>query len=107
MDNCIFCKIISGELPAIKEYEDDKVIAFNDIHPQAAVHILVIPREHIADFNHLQDPELLFSIKKALDRLIDQKLLMGKGYRIEVNGGGAQIVHHLHFHLISPVAQPE
>jgi histidine triad (HIT) family protein len=106
MENCIFCKIISGDLPSTLEYEDDKVIAFNDIHPQAKVHILVIPKEHIVDFNHLQDKDLLFSIKKALDVLIDKKLLMGKGYRIEVNGGGAQIVHHLHFHLMSPVAQP-
>lgn len=107
MENCIFCKVINGELPSTKEYEDEKIIAFNDIHPQAPVHILVIPKQHIVDFNNLQDPELFFSIKKALDALIDKKLLMGKGYRIEVNGGGAQIVHHLHFHLLSPVAQPQ
>lgn len=102
MDECIFCKIIEKEIPASLEYEDEKVIAFNDIHPQASTHILVIPRAHVEDFLDATDDQVT-ACKNALHQLIDKKELMGKGYKVQIAGGGAQEVGHVHFHLLSPV----
>lgn len=101
-NNCVFCKIISGEIPKDFSYEDETVVAFDDINPVARVHLLVIPKEHISDFFEAKNEKIHTSIVKALHHLIEKKELMGKGYKLEVNGGGAQIVPHLHFHLIGP-----
>lgn len=101
-ENCIFCKIISGEIPKEFAYEDESVVAFDDINPVAKVHLLVIPKEHISDFFENKNEKTHMAIVKALHHLIEKKELMGKGYRLEVNGGGAQVVSHLHFHLIGP-----
>lgn len=101
-NNCIFCKIISGEIPKEFAYEDESVVAFDDINPVAKVHLLVIPKEHISDFFENKNEKTHTAIVKALHHLIEKKQLMGKGYKIEVNGGGSQIVPHLHFHLIGP-----
>lgn len=105
MDNCIFCKVINGSLPSAKAYEDEFIIAINDIHPQKPIHILVIPKQHIEDFMNLSD-EIMLQIKSALLKLIKEKELMGKGYRVEVNGGGAQLVNHVHFHIMGPMGKP-
>ena len=105
MDNCIFCKIAKKESPAKIIFEDDKVIAFNDIHPVSPIHILIIPKTHISDFYHLAEDELFAPIHKAIKKLIDDNHLMENGYKIEVNGGGTQIVDHLHFHLIGPISK--
>lgn len=107
MENCIFCKIANHEAQAKIAYEDDNVIAFHDIHPQTPIHILIIPKQHIEDFYHLAEKELFAPIHDAIKKLIDEHGLMGKGYKVEVNGGGAQIVNHLHFHLMGPVAKPQ
>lgn len=102
MNDCIFCRIIKKEIPKEFKYEDDFVVAFDDIHPVAPVHLLIIPKEHIDDFFNAKDPKTHMAITLAIHKLIETTGLMGKGYRIEVNGGGAQDVSHLHFHLFGP-----
>jgi histidine triad (HIT) family protein len=99
---CLFCKIINKEIPASIVYEDDKVLAFNDIAPQAPVHILFIPKQHVSSVSELEDMSImkdLFAVMKkiAVEQGIDQS-----GYRIVVNHGkdAGQAVNHLHFHLL-------
>lgn len=99
--NCIFCKIESGEIPKEFTYQDDEIMAFPDINPMSPVHLLIIPRKHIEDFFH-SDSKTIEKISVAIRKLIDKEKLMGKGYRIVVNGGGAQDINHLHFHLRGP-----
>ncbi|MGE5042035.1 MAG: HIT domain-containing protein [Candidatus Levyibacteriota bacterium] len=100
--NCIFCKIVKGEIPKEFDYEDDEIVAFPDIHPLAPIHLIIIPRKHIADFFHAT-PADIAAISKGIRHLVDKEKLMGKGYRIVVNGGGAQDINHLHFHLKGPI----
>ncbi len=104
MENCVFCDVISGNLPATKLYEDERVIVIKDIHPVAEFHVLAIPKDHVDDFHNVRVSETHLALINALNKMIEDKGLMGKGYRIETNGGGAQIVDHLHMHLISPFA---
>jgi histidine triad (HIT) family protein len=104
MDDCIFCKIINGQAPATIVYKDEEIIAFQDIHPVAPTHILIVPNQHIESINEV-DPKdepvmgRLFSIarKLAKEEGIDEN-----GYRLIVNTGehGGQIVYHLHMHLM-------
>lgn len=105
MSDCIFCKIINGEIPKEFEYQDDYVVVFADIHPLSPIHLLIVPKQHIEDFFHVED-EVHLKISHAIKKLVDKHKLMGKGYRIVVNGGGAQDINHLHFHLRAPV-KPE
>jgi len=106
MSSCVFCRIVAKEIPATIEYEDEDVVAFKDIHPLAPVHILVIPQEHIREFVSVTDDKTYVAIMHALAIVIKEKGLDAKGYKIEVNGGGAQLVDHLHFHLLGPVGKP-
>ena len=104
-DNCIFCKIAHKEIPTNPVYEDDSVIAFNDLEPQAPVHVLIIPKKHIASLLALtgEDKELLAPITCAvIPQLAKQLNVAEKGFRTVVNTGaeGGQTVQHLHFHLI-------
>lgn len=103
MKDCIFCKIARRDIPKEFKYEDDDVLAFDDIHPVSPFHVLVIPKKHIDEIYSLDNPEILNAIHKAVKKLIEKYNIMGKGYRIEINGGGAQLVNHLHVHLMSPV----
>lgn len=103
-DDCIFCKIVSGELPSEQLYQDEQVIAFRDLHPVAPVHVLVIPRKHIPSMNDLEDEDKpligeMFSVTRDLARHLG---LAKSGYRLIVNNGpdGGQVVYHLHLHLI-------
>ena len=105
MVNCTFCRIIRKEIPAAILYEDEKVVAFKDIHPVAPIHFLIIPKEHVEDFYNLNETNNS-GILSAAKWLIDHHRLMDKGYKLEINGGGAQIVGHVHFHLIAPVGAP-
>jgi len=100
--DCIFCKIVKGDIPKEFKYEDDQVVAFDDINPAAPIHLLVIPKEHISDFFEVNDSKTHLALSKAIQSLIEKTGLNKKGYRIEVNGGGAQDVFHLHFHLFGP-----
>ena len=102
--DCIFCKIVNGEIPSNKAYEDDKVLAFYDLEPQAPVHILIIPKEHIASaaditaenssvISHVFEVAAIIAKEKGLDN----------GFRIVNNCGDSagQTVKHIHFHLMS------
>ena len=101
--NCLFCKIVSGEIPAQKLHEDDSCIAFSDIHPQAPVHLLVIPKQHIASLAQATatDKDLLGHITLVAAELAAKQNLT-KGFRIVVNTGeeGGQTVDHLHLHVL-------
>jgi histidine triad (HIT) family protein len=102
--NCLFCKIVQGEIKANIIYEDSNMIAFHDIHPQAPTHILIIPKKHIATINDIDytDEQLLGQmILKAKDIAKSEKL-SEKGYRLvfNVNPGGGQAVYHIHLHLL-------
>jgi len=86
-------------------WEDKNVLAFTDIKPVADVHILFIPKKHVEDFAELKDDKVLASMRRGAQEMIGAQKLMGKGYKIQVNGGGAQIIPHLHFHLIGPIGE--
>jgi len=102
--DCLFCKIIAGEIPSEKVYEDDKVYAFRDIQPQAPVHILIVPKEHIASANELNENNagVLSDIYLAAKKLAEKEGIAADGYRIVNNCGvnGGQTVNHLHFHML-------
>ena len=104
MEDCIFCKIINGDIPSKKIYEDDKVYAFNDINPEAPVHFLVIPKEHIRSVNDINEnnADIIAHIFKVINKLVVELGVAEKGYRIVNNCGedGGQTVKHLHFHVL-------
>ncbi len=101
---CIFCKIIAGELPSKMEYQDDRVTAFHDIHPIAPVHILIVPNEHIPSVNAVEpEHEAMLGHMFTVARELAAKLgLAERGYRLIVNTGdhAGQVVFHLHMHLV-------
>lgn len=105
MEDCLFCKIACGEIPTEFIYEDDKVAAFKDINPAAPVHILIIPKEHIASAMCLNDEnaEVVSHIFKVAAKLADKFGFAEKGFRIVNNCGsdGGQTVGHLHFHVLA------
>ena len=102
--DCIFCKIVSGEIPSDKLYEDEELIAFRDINPQAPVHILIIPKLHIASTNELtiEHQKLITGLILAAKKLADRENIASSGYRLVLNCGqnGGQAVAHLHLHLL-------
>ena len=104
MDNCLFCKIIAGEIPSNKVYENDQVLAFRDINPQAPVHILVIPKQHIpsaADITPANSAQAAACLE-AVAAIAGQEKL-DKGFRVISNCGedAGQTVPHLHFHILA------
>jgi len=104
MDNCIFCKIINKEIPSQSVYEDDLILAFNDINPVAPVHILIIPKKHLTSMNDLteRDTAIIGNIFLVIKKLAAEFEIAASGYRVVINIGadGGQQVGHLHFHLI-------
>ena len=104
MEDCIFCKIIKGEIPSKKVYEDEKVYAFYDISPEAPIHFLVIPKEHIESANALKEENasVVAHIFLVINKLVSELGIAEKGYRIVNNCGedGGQTVKHLHFHVL-------
>jgi len=102
MTNCLFCKMVSGEIKPDAIFEDDNVLAFRDINPQAPVHILVIPKRHIATLNDLDDAELSGQLLQTAVNLAKQEGLSEDGYRtvFNCNKNGGQAVYHLHLHLL-------
>ena len=104
MEDCIFCKIARGEIPSSKVYEDEQVVAFNDLNPQAPVHVLFVPKAHYANLNEAGGmPEaLLAALLRAASRIAAQLGLDKSGYRIVSNCGpdACQSVQHLHIHLL-------
>lgn len=108
--DCVFCKIIAGDIPSDKVYEDDSVYAFRDIAPQAPVHIIVIPKEHIESADDITIDNSDY-IKKIFEKIpeIARKCGLENGYRIINNCGAdaSQTVKHLHFHLLGGVSLSE
>ncbi len=102
--DCLFCKIIKGEIPSKKVYEDEKVFAFYDISPAAPVHVLIIPKEHIPSANALtaENAAVVGHIFTVAASIAKELGIAENGYRIVNNCGedGGQTVHHLHFHLL-------
>ena len=102
-NSCLFCRITAGEIPVKRLYEDDEVLAFPDINPQAPVHVLLIPKRHIASHAHAVagDAELLGKLLSAVGE-IARKQELADGYRLVINTGpnGGQTVDHLHVHLL-------
>ncbi len=103
--DCIFCKIVNKEIPADIVYEDDKVVAFNDINPQAPYHILVIPKKHISTLLELteEDKELIGHIYMVINKIAQEKGFADRGYRVVVNckEEAGQTVFHIHFHILA------
>lgn len=102
--DCIFCKIIEGSIPSTKVFENDDVLAFKDITPQAPVHILIIPKKHIPTMNDVQEEDLplIASIHAAAQQIAKQQGIAESGYRLVNNCGkdSGQIVFHIHYHLL-------
>lgn len=100
--DCVFCKIVAGEIPTDKIYEDEDIIAFNDLDPQAPIHFLVIPKKHITSLATLDesDSDLVAKIMLVIQKLAKENNL--EGYRVVTNIGedGGQSVPHLHFHVL-------
>ena len=105
MEDCVFCKIIKGEIPSNKVYEDEEILAFKDIEPAAPIHILVIPKKHISSLIEVKENEieLIGKIYKTINKIAKEQGFAEKGFRVIVNCGedGGQEVGHLHFHLLA------
>jgi len=103
-NECIFCKIITGEIPSTKVYEDETVTAFRDIHPVAPTHILIIPNKHIPSVNGLvpEDEKIMGYLFITAKKIAEKENVAKSGYRLIVNTGpdSGQIVTHLHLHLL-------
>ena len=104
MPDCIFCKIAAGEIPCNAVHADSDFLAFRDLHPQAPVHVLLIPRRHIAAMTDLEpaDADLIGRLQVTATRVADDLGLAASGYRLVINCGtdGCQTVPHLHLHLL-------
>ena len=103
MSDCLFCKIIAGDIPSTKVYEDEKILAFRDIAPQAPCHVLVIPKAHIADVNGInpENSAVVAHIFQVIPQIAKAEGLES-GYRVVSNCGAdaGQTVQHLHFHIL-------
>ena len=102
--DCIFCQIADGKIPGDILYRDEEVIAFRDINPQAPIHLLIIPRQHIISLAHLPDADttLIGKMAKVANQLARDEGVSESGYRLVINCGeqGGQLVPHLHLHLL-------
>ena len=103
MENCLFCKIVKGDIPSTKVYEDEKVLAFRDIAPMAPTHILVIPKAHIGSVAEVnaENADVVAHIFTVIPKIAEAEKLEN-GYRVVSNCGAdaGQTVHHLHFHIL-------
>ena len=104
MSSCLFCKIVAGEIPAATVYEDDRLIAFNDINPQAPMHVLVVPKQHIATLNDLSgaDDDLVGAMVRAAATIAKDRGVDGPGFRtvFNCNAQAGQTVFHIHLHVL-------
>lgn len=103
MNNCLFCKIIAGEIPCDKVFENASVFAFRDINPQAPQHILIIPKQHIATTNDTDDVMLMGELIITAKNIAKELGVADNGYRLNINCGndGGQEVGHIHLHLLA------
>ncbi len=102
MNDCVFCKIIAGTIPAKIAYQDDVVVAFHDIHPKAPTHVLLIPRQHVDKLSDLKDAGMAGRLLLAVGKAAAAVGLQQDGFRVIVNNGrfAGQEVFHLHFHIL-------
>ena len=102
--SCLFCRIVAGEIPAKRVYEDDEVVAFDDINPQAPMHVLVVPRRHVATLNDLEngDDALVGAMVRRAAAIAGERGYAERGYRtlFNCNAEAGQTVFHLHLHLL-------
>ena len=105
MKGCIFCNIANKKIVKQFTYEDEDVMVFPDIHPVAPIHLLIMPKKHIPDFLMMKDEGLMIKLKKTIQKMIKEQKIQDKGYRLVVNGGGAQIIDHLHIHLMGKIGR--
>lgn len=102
--DCLFCRIAAGEIPSKKAYEDDELYAFHDIHPQAPVHVLLIPKEHVASISEMGEEHegLIGRLLLRAARIASELGISESGYRVVTNRGerAGQSVFHLHFHIL-------
>jgi histidine triad (HIT) family protein len=103
--DCVFCKIRDKQIPAKIIYEDNDVVVFPDIHPAKPVHLLIVPKKHVDDFLSVEDTTLFSKLFSVAQKMISREGLKDKGFRLVVNGGGAQLVPHLHIHLMGPIGK--
>jgi histidine triad (HIT) family protein len=105
MSDCLFCKMVNGDIAPDKVYEDDEILAFNDINPQAPLHILIIPKKHIATLNDAEDSDALVlgKLNNVAANLASQAGYADDGYRVVMNcnNAGGQAVYHIHLHLLA------
>lgn len=103
--NCIFCKIVSGEIPSVKVFEDDRIAAFNDINPQAPIHNLIVPKQHIDSLDKAEDSDrdILGQLLLTAAGIARRNGFAEAGYRVVINtnSDGGQTVFHLHVHLLA------
>lgn len=104
MSDCIFCKIVEGALPSNKVFENDNIVAFHDINPEAPLHILIIPKKHIPSMNEVSDEDraLLGELLLTAPKIAKELGIAERGYRLANNCGpeGGQVVYHMHLHLL-------
>ena len=109
--DCIFCQIVAGEAPSEIIYQDEEVIAFPDINPQAPIHLIIIPKKHIPSLTHLSEPEarLMGHMVSIANQLAKREGISESGYRLVINCGkqGGQLVPHLHMHLLGGQKLPD
>jgi histidine triad (HIT) family protein len=102
--DCLFCKIVAGQIPADVVYQDDEFLAFRDIHPMAPLHVLIVPKPHVGSLTDIaaRDEGLMGRLILAAKAVADKEGVSEKGYRLSINCGpdGGQLVPHLHLHLL-------
>jgi histidine triad (HIT) family protein len=107
---CLFCKIVAGEVPSERVHQDEHVYAFKDLHPRAPLHVLVVPREHVASLADARDPALVGRVALAAAKVARDAGYAERGFRVVANAGpdAGQSVAHLHFHVLAgrPLSWP-
>jgi histidine triad (HIT) family protein len=100
---CLFCRIVRGEVPAQVVYETPDLVAIRDINPQAPVHVVIMPRQHVASLNDVRDPTIAGQLATAAATIAQREGYADRGYRtvVNTNGDGGQTVFHLHLHLLA------
>lgn len=104
MADCIFCKIAKKEIPNEFVYEDGDIMVFDDINPAKPVHLLIVPKKHVHELL-FSDSKLHVKLMKTVQAMVKKSKLDSKGYRVVINGGGAQAIDHLHIHLMGPMGK--
>jgi histidine triad (HIT) family protein len=101
--DCLFCQIRDKIIEKKFIYEDDDIMVFQDIHPVRPVHLLIVPKEHITELYEVEQPMLFMKLLVVIQNMIKREGLTDKGYRVTINGGGAQAINHFHLHLTGPL----